>query len=76
MTRRRRWLNYDFTGRAGAGGEGGGRRREGFPKSRLHLLVPVFEEGTVDNDLLNEGTFNMKDYLQQQGYFDAVVGVR
>ncbi len=47
-----------------------------FSKSRLHLLVPVFEEGTVDNDLLNEGTYNMKDYLQQQGYFDAVVGVK
>ena len=25
-------------------------------KSRLHLLVPMFEEGTIDNDLLNEGS--------------------
>jgi len=47
-----------------------------FSKSRLHLLVPVFEEGTVDVDLLNEGAFNMKDYLQQQGYFDAKVQVK
>jgi outer membrane protein insertion porin family len=47
-----------------------------FSKSRLHLLVPVFEEGTVDVDLLNEGTFNMKDYLQQQGFFDAKVRVK
>jgi len=47
-----------------------------FSKSRLHLLVPVFEEGTIDNDLLNEGTFNIKDYLQQQGYFDATVTVK
>jgi outer membrane protein assembly factor BamA len=47
-----------------------------FSKSRLHLLVPVFEEGTVDTDLLNEGTFNLKDYLQQKGYFDAVVHVK
>ena len=46
-----------------------------FSKSRLHLLVPVFEEGTVDIDLLNEGSFNMKDYLQQEGYFDAKVSV-
>jgi outer membrane protein insertion porin family len=46
-----------------------------FSKSRLHLLVPVYEEGTIDVDLLNEGTFNMKDYLQQEGYFDAVVKV-
>jgi len=45
-------------------------------KSRLHLLVPVFEEGTVDNDLLNEGTHNIKDFMQQQGYFDATVEVR
>ena len=45
-------------------------------KSRLHLLVPIFEEGTIDNDLLNEGTHNIKDFLQQQGYFDATVEVR
>jgi outer membrane protein insertion porin family len=44
-------------------------------KSRLHLLVPVFEEGAVDNDLLNEGTFNIRDYLQQKGYFDVTVRV-
>ena len=44
-------------------------------KSRLHLLVPVFEEGTVDNDLLNEGSFNIKDFLQQEGYFDPHVSV-
>jgi outer membrane protein insertion porin family len=45
-------------------------------KSRLHLLVPIFEEGTIDNDLLNEGVFNIRDYQQQQGYFDADVHVR
>ncbi len=45
-------------------------------KSRLRLLVPIFEEGTIDNDLLNEGTHNIKDFLQQQGYFDAEVKVR
>ena len=45
-------------------------------KSRLKLLVPIFEEGTIDNDLLNEGTHNIKDFMQQQGYFDAVVDVR
>ncbi|WP_263384068.1 outer membrane protein assembly factor [Granulicella arctica] len=47
-----------------------------FSKSRLHLLVPVFEEGTIDNDLLNEGTHNIKDYLQQQGFFDVTVEVK
>jgi len=45
-------------------------------KSRLHLLVPVFEEGAVDNDLLNEGAHNIRDYLQQQGYFDVTTTVQ
>ncbi|HEY0162839.1 MAG TPA: POTRA domain-containing protein [Edaphobacter sp.] len=45
-------------------------------KSRLHLLVPVFEEGTIDNDLLNEGMHNIRDFVQQQGYFDATVEVK
>ena len=40
-------------------------------KSRIKLLVPVYEEGAVDIDLLNEGAFNIKDYLQQNGYFDV-----
>jgi outer membrane protein assembly factor BamA len=44
--------------------------------SKLKLLVPIYEEGTIDNDLLNEGSFNIKDYLFQQGYFDATVSVR
>jgi outer membrane protein insertion porin family len=45
-------------------------------KSRLHLLVPVFEEGAVDNDLLNEGAHNIRDYEQQQGYFDVTTSVQ
>jgi outer membrane protein assembly factor BamA len=45
-------------------------------KSRLHLLVPIFEEGTIDNDLLNEGVHNVREYMQQQGYFDADVKVK
>jgi outer membrane protein insertion porin family len=45
-------------------------------KSRLHLLVPIFEEGTIDNDLLNEGIHNMRDFQQQQGYFGAKVDVK
>jgi outer membrane protein insertion porin family len=44
--------------------------------SRLHLLVPIFEEGTIDNDLLNEGTHNILEFLEQQGYFDATVEVK
>jgi len=45
-------------------------------KSRLRLLVPIFEEGTIDNDLLNEGMHNIRDFVQQQGYFDATVDVK
>lgn len=45
-------------------------------KRRLRLLVPIFEEGTVDNDLLNEGMHNIRDFVQQQGYFDASVDVK
>ena len=44
--------------------------------SRLKLLVPIYEEGTIDNDLLNEGTYNIKDFLFQEGYFDATVTVK
>ena len=68
-------LNYDFQVEQGpvVKVEVNGAK---FSKSRLKLLVPVFEEGTVDNDLLNEGSFNMKDYLQQQGFFDATVAVK
>ncbi|HWB32013.1 MAG TPA: POTRA domain-containing protein [Acidobacteriaceae bacterium] len=44
-------------------------------ESRLKLLVPIYQEGTIDNDLLNEGTFNIQDYLFRMGYFDAKVTV-
>ncbi len=45
-------------------------------RSRQHLLIPIYQEGTIDNDLLNEGVFNIRDYVQQQGYFEAKVDVR
>jgi len=63
-------LNYDFSAEQGPVVKvviNGAK----ISKSRMHLLVPVFEEGAVDNDLLNEGAFNIRDYLQQQGYFNA-----
>ena len=43
---------------------------------KLKLLVPIYQEGTIDNDLLNEGTFNIQDYLFREGYFDATVSVK
>ncbi len=50
---------------------------EGFKIShiRLRKLVPVYEEGAVDADLLNEGRRNIQNYLQTLGYFNATVAV-
>lgn len=42
-------------------------------KKQLRENVPVFEEHTVDEDLLNEGRTNLRDYFQAQGYFDVSV---
>jgi outer membrane protein insertion porin family len=45
-------------------------------QSRLRRLIPIFEEHAVDHDLLVEGTNNLRDYLQSQGYFDAQVELK
>jgi outer membrane protein assembly complex protein YaeT len=44
-------------------------------RATLRKLVPVYQENAVDDDLLNEGRRNLRDYLQTQGYFDAEVDV-
>jgi outer membrane protein insertion porin family len=51
---------------------------EGFRLSRgkLRSLVPVFQERTVDRELLLEGARNIEVYLHSQGYFDARVSYR
>jgi outer membrane protein insertion porin family len=40
---------------------------------RVKRLIPVYEEGAVDEDLLNEGNRRLRDYYQRLGYFDAKV---
>ncbi|HLK18918.1 MAG TPA: BamA/TamA family outer membrane protein [Bryobacteraceae bacterium] len=45
-------------------------------KRRLKRYVPVFQERTVDNDLLVEGKRNLSDYFQSQGYYDVTVDFR
>ena len=47
----------------------GARLRRG----KLKQLVPVFQERSVDEDLLMEGDRNIAQYLQAEGYFEAKV---
>jgi outer membrane protein insertion porin family len=42
-------------------------------KGTLKRLIPVYEEGAVDDDLLNEGDRNLRDYYQRAGYFNVKV---
>lgn len=42
-------------------------------RGKLRELVPVFQEQSVDRDLLVEGRRNLAEYLVSQGYFDAKV---
>lgn len=44
-----------------------------IPAKELKRRVPVFQEGAVDPDLLNEGRRNLRDYFERQGYFDVAV---
>lgn len=45
-------------------------------QGKLRQLVPVYEEGSVDNDLLTEGARNLRDYFQAKGYPDVDVTFR
>ena len=40
---------------------------------RVKRIIPVFEEGSVDEDLLNEGNRRLRDYYQRLGFFDVKV---
>lgn len=40
---------------------------------RLRQLIPVFQEQSVDRDLLLEGARNLTEHFQAQGYFDTTV---
>ncbi|WP_263339462.1 POTRA domain-containing protein [Acidicapsa dinghuensis] len=40
---------------------------------KVRKLVPIYEEGSVDEDLLNEGNQHLQNYYQRLGYFDARV---
>lgn len=40
---------------------------------RLRQLVPIFEEHSIDTDLLVEGEHNIQQYLVSEGYYGATV---
>lgn len=65
-------VNYQFTANRGpivrVDIEGASMSGE-----RLKRAIPVYEEGTVDEDLLNEGSRRLRDYFQRLGYFDVKV---
>jgi outer membrane protein insertion porin family len=42
-------------------------------KGDLKRLVPIYQEGAVDTDLLEEGKRNLRERLERDGYFDAAV---
>ena len=42
-------------------------------RKSLQANVPIFQEHTVDNDLLEEGRRNLREEFQSQGYFEAEV---
>jgi len=44
-----------------------------IPKKRLRQLVPIYEEGSIDSDLIEEGKKNIEDYFQRSGHFDVAV---
>lgn len=44
-----------------------------FSKGDLRRLIPVYQEASVDADLLEEGKRNLQERMEREGYFDATV---
>ena len=47
-----------------------------FSDGELKRLIPIYQEGAVDPDLLEEGKRNIRERLERQGYFDAEVSYK
>ena len=47
-----------------------------FSEGELKRLIPIYQEGAVDPDLLEEGKRNLRERLERQGYFDADVSYK
>jgi outer membrane protein insertion porin family len=44
-----------------------------FSRGELRKLIPIYQEASVDVDLLEEGKRNMRERLEREGFFDATV---
>lgn len=44
-----------------------------FSRGELKRLLPIYQEGAVDTDLLEEGKRNLRERLERNGYFDSTV---
>jgi outer membrane protein assembly factor BamA len=40
---------------------------------QMKKLIPIYSEGTIDQDLVDEGQRNLTDYFQKKGFYDAKV---
>ncbi len=40
---------------------------------QMKKLIPIYSEGTIDQDLVAEGQRNLTDYFQKKGYYDVKV---
>src|SRR5205809_1754155 len=47
-----------------------------FSDGELKRLIPIYQEGAVDPDLLEEGKRNIRERLEREGYFDADVSYK
>ena len=39
----------------------------------MRKLIPIYSEGTIDRDLVDEGQRNLTDFFQKKGYYDVNV---
>ncbi len=42
---------------------------------QMRRLIPIYSEGTIDRDLVEEGQQNLIDFFQKKGYSDAKVNI-
>ena len=40
---------------------------------QMKKLIPIYSEGSIDSDLVQEGQRNLADYFQKKGYYDVEV---